>query len=73
LHLRHERCRRRDVESLAPVVDGRRRQAGLDQLDAPTVDDLVLGECRHRDRLAQMIRDSSTHPDNRRVAGPAMG
>jgi hypothetical protein len=54
-------------------VDGRRRQAGLDQLDAPTVDDLVLGECRHRDRQAQMICDSSTPPDNRRVAGPAMG
>ena len=45
----------------ALVVDGRRRQAGLDQVDPPTVSDAVVRRGRDGDGPAEVVGDSETH------------
>src|SRR4029079_1950413 len=39
-------------------------QTGLDQLDPPTVRDLVVGRCRHRHGPAEVVRDPEAHVDS---------
>ena len=60
-HLRDQRSRAGDVETLALVVNRCRRHAGFNQLDAPTVHDLVVGRRGHGYGPAEMIGDSQTH------------
>jgi len=43
-------------------VDRRLRDAGLDQDDAPAVDDRVIGRRRDRHGPAQMISDPNAQP-----------
>ena len=62
-HLRDQRRRGGDIETLALVVDRCRRQAGFDQFDPPAVDDLVVRRRRHGDGPAEMIGDAQTHVD----------
>ena len=45
----------------ALVVDRRRRHPGLDQLDPPTVDDLVIRRGRDRHGPAEVMSDPETH------------
>ena len=49
------------VERFAFVVDWCSRHAGLDELDPPAVDDLVVGRRRHRHGPAEMMGDAQTH------------
>ena len=60
-HLRDERLRGGEIETLALVVDRCRTHPGFDQLDPPTVHDLVVGRRRDRDRPAEVIEDAQTH------------
>ena len=53
--------RRGDIETAALVVDGGRRQAGFDQLQAAAVHDLVVGRRRHRHRPTEVVGDAQTH------------
>jgi hypothetical protein len=49
-----------EIETLAFVVDRRRRPAGFDQLDPPTVHDLMVSGRRHGDGPAEMIGKTQT-------------
>ncbi len=69
-HFRHQRCKGGVVELLpglmeresgSLVVDRCHRQTGFDQLDAPTVDDPVIGRCGHGDRPAVVMGDADAH------------
>jgi hypothetical protein len=49
-----------EIETLAFVVNRRRRPAGFDQLDPPTVHDLMVSGRRHGDGPAEMIGKTQT-------------
>ena len=61
-HLGDERGQGRIVERRRVVVDRRVRQAGLDELDAPPIDDVAVGRGGHRDRPPEVIEDAEAHP-----------
>ena len=69
-HLRHQRregvvverlCRPVEEVGAALVVDRRRRQTGLDQLDPPTVHDLVVRRGRDGHGPAEVMGDAEAH------------
>jgi hypothetical protein len=45
----------------ALVVDRRRRHTGLDQLDPPTIHDLVVRRGRDSHRPAEVVGDAEAH------------
>jgi hypothetical protein len=45
----------------ALVVDGGTWEAGFDQVDPATVDDLVVGRRRHCHGPAEVVRDAQSH------------
>ena len=60
-HLRYQRRRRSDIEALALIVNRCRGCAGLDQLDPPTVHDLMVRRRRHSYGPPEMIGNTHAH------------
>jgi hypothetical protein len=60
-YLLDERGRRGDIETRAVVVHRCRRDSGLDELEAPPVDDFAVGRGGHRDGPPEVVGNAQAH------------
>jgi hypothetical protein len=74
-HQRRERivveglCRAVEEMGSAHVMDRCRGQAGFDQLDPPTVNDLVISRRGHNDGPAEVVGDAESHANDSASGG----